>query len=98
MLFKQTIDFGSALYTENNGMGEQVYENFKRFCKKKKVTDDVFSDLTPTILNNHLKTIMDGLSAKVFRTYNASKTLQDELMKTEEAKGWKRLTAAEKVV
>lgn len=98
MLFKQTIDFGSALYTENNGMGEQVYENFKSFCKKKKPTDDVFSDLTPTILNNHLKTIMDGLSAKVFRTYNASKTLQDELMKTEEAKGWKRLTAVEKVV
>lgn len=98
MLFKQTIDFGSALYTENNGMGEQVYENFKKFCSKKKDTDDVFSDLTPTILNSHLKTIMDGLSAKVFRTYNASKTLQDELMKTEEAKGWKRLTAAEKVV
>ena len=97
MLFKQTIDFGSALYTENDGMGEQVYENFKKFCSKKKPTDDVFSDLTPTILNSHLKTIMDGLSAKVFRTYNASKTLQDELMKTEEAKGWKRLTAAEKV-
>ncbi len=98
MLFKQTIDFGSALYTENNGMGEQVYENFKKFCNKKKASDDVFSDLTPTILNSHLKTIMDGLSAKVFRTYNASKTLQDELMKTEEAKGWKRLTAVEKVV
>mmetsp|Transcript_5455 Transcript_5455/g.8394 ORF Transcript_5455/g.8394 Transcript_5455/m.8394 type:complete len:795 (+) Transcript_5455:69-2453(+) len=98
MLFKQTIDFGSALYTENNGMGEQVHENFKKFCNKKKASDDVFSDLTPTILNSHLKTIMDGLSAKVFRTYNASKTLQDELMKTEEAKGWKRLTAVEKVV
>ncbi len=98
MLFKQTIDFGSTLYTENNGMGEQVYENFKSFCKKKKPTDDVFSNLTPTVLNNHLKTIMDGLSAKVFRTYNASKTLQDELMKTEETKGWARLSAAEKVV
>lgn len=98
MLFKQTIDFGSTLYTENNGMGEQVYENFKSFCKNKKSSDDVFGDLTPTILNSHLKTIMDGLSAKVFRTYNASKTLQDELMKTEEAKGWKRLTAVEKVV
>ncbi len=98
MLFKQTIDFGSTLYTENNGMGEQVYENFKSFCKKKKPTDDVFSNLTPTVLNNHLKTIMDGLSAKVFRTYNASKTLQDELMKTEETKGWARLSATEKVV
>ena len=69
MLFKQTIDFGSRLYTENNGMGEQVYENFKLFCKKKKQSDDVFSDLTPTILNAHLKGIMEGLTAKVFRTY-----------------------------
>ncbi|KAL7532316.1 hypothetical protein ACHAXR_004557, partial [Thalassiosira sp. AJA248-18] len=98
MLFKQTIDFGSELYTENNGMGEQVYENFKIFCKKKKKTDDVFSDLTPSILNQHLKSIMDGLTAKVFRTYNASKTLQDELQKTEKTAGWSGLTAAEKVV
>ncbi|KAL7551186.1 hypothetical protein ACHAWF_014382 [Thalassiosira exigua] len=98
MLFKQTIDFGSSLYTENNGMGEQVYENFKKFCKKKKPTDDVFSDLTPTILNTQLKSIMDGLTAKVFRTYNASKTLQDELLKTEKTAGWRGLTAAEMVV
>mmetsp|Transcript_21271 Transcript_21271/g.44374 ORF Transcript_21271/g.44374 Transcript_21271/m.44374 type:complete len:774 (-) Transcript_21271:163-2484(-) len=98
MLFKQTIDFGSTLYTENNGMGEQVYENFKRFCKKKKSSEDVFDDLTPSDLNAHLKSIMDGLTAKVFRTYNASKTLQDELLKTEKRAGWKRLTAAEKVV
>ena len=98
MLFKQTIDFGSTLYTENNGMGEQVYENFKSFCKKKKESDDVFSDLTPSILNAHLKSIMDGLTAKVFRTYNASKTLQDVILKTEKTAGWKGLTAAEKVV
>merc|ERR1719296_293807 len=98
MLFKQTIDFGSALYTENNGMGEQVYDNFKRFCQKKKQSDDVFSDLTPTSLNTHLKGIMEGLTAKVFRTYNASKTLQDELMKTEKTAGWSGLTPAEMVV
>jgi len=79
-------------------MGEQVYENFKSFCKKKKSTDDVFSDLTPTILNAHLKGIMEGLTAKVFRTYNASKTLQDELTKTEQSASWKRLSASEKVV
>mmetsp|Transcript_27555 Transcript_27555/g.55622 ORF Transcript_27555/g.55622 Transcript_27555/m.55622 type:complete len:661 (-) Transcript_27555:2163-4145(-) len=98
MLFKQTIDFGAAMYTENNGMGEQVYENFTLFCKKKKPSDEVFSDLTPTILNAHLKSIMDGLTAKVFRTYNASKTLQDELLKTEQSKLWKNLSPAEKVV
>lgn len=98
MLFKQTINFGADMYTENNGMGEQVYDNFVKFCKKKKKDEEVFDSLTPTILNAHLKEIMDGLTAKVFRTYNASKTLQDELRKAEEKQHWKRLTATEKVV
>jgi DNA topoisomerase-1 len=97
MLFKQTIDFGAEMYTENNGMGEQVFDNFKLFCKKKKNTEEVFNSLTPTTLNAHLKEIMEGLTAKVFRTYNASKTLQDELLKTEKIGTWARLTAAEKV-
>lgn len=97
MLFKQTIDFGAKMYNENNGMGEQVFKNFQAFCKRKKQTDEVFSDLTPTILNTHLKDIMDGLSAKVFRTYNASITLQDELRKTEQLDHWDDLTMAEKV-
>lgn len=40
---------------------------------------------------------MDGLSAKVFRTYNASKTLQEELAKAEASPAWARLPPAEKV-
>jgi len=98
MLYKQTIDFGATMYTEENGMGEQVYENFKSFCKNKKPTQEVFNVLTPTILNSHLKEIMEGLTAKVFRTYNASKTLQDQLLKTEQLKSWNSMSAAEKVV
>uniref|UniRef100_A0A7S4JSB1 DNA topoisomerase 1 n=1 Tax=Odontella aurita TaxID=265563 RepID=A0A7S4JSB1_9STRA len=98
MLFKQTIDFGAAMYNENNGMGEQVYENFKKFTKKKKPSQQVFDVLTPSALNAHLKSIMEGLTAKVFRTYNASKTLQDELGKAEKLKSWKSLLPAEKVV
>jgi len=98
MLFKQTVDFGSLLYTENNGMGEQVYKNFVGFTKGKKPHEEVFDSLTPTLLNSHLKEIMDGLTAKVFRTYNASKTLQDELRSCEQLASWRSLTAAEKVV
>jgi DNA topoisomerase I len=97
MLYKQTIDFGAALYNDDNGMGIQVYDNLKAFCKKKKAADQVFEDLNPTILNNHLKQFMDGLSAKVFRTYNASKTLQDELLKHEQIASWKSLSVTEKV-
>jgi DNA topoisomerase I len=98
MLYKQTIDFSSAIYNENNGMGKQVWENFKRFCKGKKSTDEIFDKINPTMLNQHLKQFMDGLTAKVFRTYNASKTLQEQLDKVEKLVSWKNLTAAEKVV
>jgi len=98
MLFKQTIDFGADMYNDNNGMGTQVYENLEKFCKKKKKTDEIFDQINPSMLNQHLKQFMDGLTAKVFRTYNASKTLQDELAKTEELRSFASLTPAEKVV
>jgi DNA topoisomerase-1 len=99
MLFKQTIDFGAPMYNENSGMGGKVFANLKSFCSKKKKTEEVFNSINPTMLNNHLKQFMDGLSAKVFRTYNASLTLQEELRKTESSiSSWSRMTAAEKVV
>mmetsp|Transcript_26160 Transcript_26160/g.57279 ORF Transcript_26160/g.57279 Transcript_26160/m.57279 type:complete len:760 (+) Transcript_26160:207-2486(+) len=97
MLFKQTTDFGAAMYNENGGMGDKVYANLKSFCSKKKKTQEVFDSINPTMLNNHLKQFMDGLSAKVFRTYNASRTLQEELRKTETSSSWSKLNATEKV-
>ncbi len=97
MLYKQTIDFSEERYNANQGMGEQVYKNLKDFVHKKKSSDEVFDLLNPTILNSHFKELMDGLSAKVFRTYNASKTLQDELRKAEQVDEWRRLTVAQKV-
>ncbi|RNC43506.1 DNA topoisomerase IB large subunit [Trypanosoma cruzi] len=53
----------------------RVYELLRRFTKGKKTGDDIFDMITPTVLNDHLKSFMAGLSAKVFRTYNASITL-----------------------
>jgi DNA topoisomerase-1 len=98
MLYQQTIDFGATMYNENFGMGSKIYDNLKGFCAKRKKTDEVFDAINPTMLNNHLKQFMEGLSAKVFRTYNASRTLQEELAKTEGASGWSRLPPSEKVV
>jgi DNA topoisomerase-1 len=98
MLFKQTIDFGAEMYNVNDGMGTQVYDNLEKFCKKKKKTDEIFDKINPSMLNLHLKQFMNGLTAKVFRTYNASKTLQDELAKTEGHRSFAALTPAEKVV
>lgn len=98
MLYKQTIDFGSDIYNDDNGMGNKIFDNLKSFCKNKKPSEEVFSEITPSVLNNHLKEHMDGLSAKVFRTYNASKTLQSELRKHESSSAWKSLSVSQKVV
>lgn len=60
---------------------KQVFQNFKLFTKGKKKSDLLFDQLTPTSLNNFLKSQMPGLTAKVFRTYNASITLKNQLSK-----------------
>ena len=60
---------------------EKVYENVKQFKAKKgdgKVkapSDQLFDEFDAQDLNTRLKDLMDGLSVKVFRTYNASITL-----------------------
>ncbi|CAI4216205.1 unnamed protein product [Parascedosporium putredinis] len=47
-----------------------------RFYDEVKTTgDDIFDRLTTTQLNKHLSGYMPGLTAKVFRTYNASITM-----------------------
>ena len=90
MLFQQTINF--ATYGD---IGKLVYRNLKSFCKGKSKTSDVFDTLNPSILNKHLTSIMPGLTAKVFRTFNASVTLEKELP-TEES--MKNMTIQEKIV
>jgi len=62
-----------------------IFKNFSRFMKHKKAKDEIFDRLTTQNLNKHLKEQMEGLTAKVFRTYNASITLEKELLKMENA-------------
>lgn len=90
MLFKQRINF--AQYGD---LGKQVFNNLKQFCAGKKKDMDVFETLDPPKLNAHLSSLMKGLTAKVFRTYNASVTLEKELPSAEELRG---LSVQEKVV
>ena len=44
-------------------------------------TDDIFDQVNAGKLNDYLKQGMSDLSAKVFRTFNASVTLSQELYK-----------------
>ncbi|OQE93624.1 hypothetical protein PENNAL_c0005G02774 [Penicillium nalgiovense] len=54
----------------------QVFKNLKIFKKApKKNGDEIFDRLTTSALNKHLANYMAGLTAKVFRTYNASYTM-----------------------
>ncbi|GAA0171726.1 DNA topoisomerase [Lithospermum erythrorhizon] len=56
-----------------------VFEAIQKFRKGKKGGDNLFDMLDTSKLNAHLKELVPGLTAKVFRTYNASKTLDDLL-------------------
>ncbi|KAK7243181.1 hypothetical protein RIF29_37970 [Crotalaria pallida] len=58
-----------------------VYNAILKFQKDKKPGDDLFDMLDTSKLNAHLKELMPGLTAKVFRTFNASITLDDMLNK-----------------
>lgn len=78
----------SVPYVNDVKLDHQVWLNIKELLKDKAEGDDLFDKLTTTKLNEHLKELMPGLSAKVFRTYNASHTLQillDKMTKEETA-------------
>ncbi|CAJ1057227.1 DNA topoisomerase I%2C mitochondrial isoform X1 [Xyrichtys novacula] len=57
----------------------RVFKDLKLFMENKQAGDDLFDRLNTTMLNKHLSSLMPGLTAKVFRTYNASITLQQQL-------------------
>ncbi|KAL3642943.1 hypothetical protein CASFOL_013758 [Castilleja foliolosa] len=56
-----------------------VFKAIQQFRSGKKGGDDLFDQIDTSRLNAHLKSLMPGLTAKVFRTYNASITLDDML-------------------
>jgi len=91
--FEITLDFlgkDSMRYFNTIKVEQLVHANLGTFHaqwvsgKKKEPEDDLFDGLSVLALNKHLKELMPGLSAKVFRTFNASITLERELDKMPE--------------
>ncbi|RKO99326.1 hypothetical protein CXG81DRAFT_14661 [Caulochytrium protostelioides] len=72
----------SIRYVNSIEVTRPVFSALTKLLKKKKPGDMIFDSLSTTRLNNHLSALMPGLTAKVFRTYNASTTFQSELEKT----------------
>ena len=62
---------------------ELVYNNLIEFTKSKNKDMEIFDNINTVDLNKYLQTLMDGLTAKVFRTYNASNLFNKELNSTE---------------
>ncbi|XP_064410620.1 DNA topoisomerase 1-like [Latimeria chalumnae] len=69
----------SIRYYNRVPVEKAVFKNLHLFMENKDPNDDLFDRLSTTTLNKHLQDLMDGLTAKVFRTYNASITLQQQL-------------------
>ncbi|QEU60069.1 Top1 [Kluyveromyces lactis] len=70
----------SIRYYQEVEVDTQVFKNLKIFKRPPSGPGhQLFDRLDPSILNKHLQNYMPGLTAKVFRTYNASKTMQDQL-------------------
>jgi DNA topoisomerase-1 len=71
----------SMRYINTVKINPVAYENLKLFCEGKKDKDQIFCEINSGKLNEYLNSLMDGLTAKVFRTFNASYTLDQELFK-----------------
>ncbi|KAH0549374.1 DNA topoisomerase I, mitochondrial isoform X1 [Cotesia glomerata] len=69
----------SIRYYNEVPVEKRVFKNLQLFKENKSDGDDLFDRLNTAVLNKHLTELMDGLTAKVFRTYNASWTLQQQL-------------------
>ncbi|KAF8210316.1 hypothetical protein K438DRAFT_1916761 [Mycena galopus ATCC 62051] len=54
----------------------QIFKNIRIFKENKNDDDDLFDRVNTAGLNKHLQGEMKGLTAKVFRTFNASITFQ----------------------
>uniref|UniRef100_A0A1I7VDA3 DNA topoisomerase I n=1 Tax=Loa loa TaxID=7209 RepID=A0A1I7VDA3_LOALO len=71
----------SIRYYNKVPVEKRVFKNLKLFMENKSGNDDLFDRLDTASLNKYLQSLMPGLTAKVFRTYNASITLQQQLEK-----------------
>ena len=74
----------SIRYYNEVEIDERVHKALAAFQKRRKPGDNLFANMAVGDLNDFLKQHMPGLSAKVFRTYNASITLDQQLLTTNE--------------
>lgn len=82
-----TLDFlgkDSMRYLNTVKIDPIAHENLVIFTKNKSDSQMIFDLIDSGKLNEYLQNLMEDLTAKVFRTYNASNTLQTELDKSKD--------------
>lgn len=79
----------SIRFCKNFKVSDIIFRNLKNFTSDKNKKDDLFHKINSSTLNQYLESFMKGLTAKVWRTYNASNIFQKELLKIKEDKIYK---------
>ncbi|MBI4673786.1 MAG: DNA topoisomerase I [Chloroflexi bacterium] len=77
-LGKDSVRWEKTLRIEDD-TDRALAENLKEFERGKAPGDQLFPDITSARVNDFLKSVMPGLSAKVFRTYHATTTVDGYL-------------------
>jgi len=68
------------------GHDKQFHDNLKELVSNKKETEEIFDGITSRHVNEYYSTILKGLSAKVFRTYLASRVVSKYLREHDDIK------------
>lgn len=71
----------SVRYNKVLTVSQDIYDNLQEFMKDKGKNEEIFDKINSSDINKYLQSFMQDLTAKVFRTYNASRLFQDELNK-----------------
>uniref|UniRef100_A0A7S2QUZ6 DNA topoisomerase 1 n=1 Tax=Norrisiella sphaerica TaxID=552664 RepID=A0A7S2QUZ6_9EUKA len=84
--YDNIVNVEAPFYKKLMLMKKQALKTVDRMRDKKEREKgaNMFTKVDPSVVNTTLSSFMDGLTAKVFRTYNASITLQRELEKVDD--------------
>ena len=84
-LGKDSVRWKETVKAEGND--KQFQENLKILIQNKKPKDEIFEDITSRHVNVYYSSIVNGLTAKVFRTYLASTVVKNYLKEHNNMKG-----------
>jgi DNA topoisomerase I len=84
-LGKDSVRWQETVKAEGND--KQFQENLKKIIQNKKPKDQIFEDITSRHVNAYYSSIVNGLTAKVFRTYLATTVVKNYLKEHDNMKG-----------